>query len=216
MEFLMNAASPITLYTADTPNGQKISIFLKEAGIDYQLVKLNLAEGRQHSAEFLAINPNGKIPAIVDHQAGVSVFESAAILGYLSQKYACLLPDTAADQLAVQQWLFFQVGAIGPMLGQLWWFLHGSTTHNEEAIARYRKEALRLYGVVDRQLAERSYLACNQYSIADIAAFPWLRTSEELELDITPFPHVLRWLKMIESRPAVQAGLAESRETPAS
>jgi GST-like protein len=110
--------------------------------------------------------------------------------------------------------LFFQVGAIGPMLGQLWWFLHGSITQNEEAIARYRKEALRLYGVVDKQLAEHRYLACNEYSIADIAAFPWLRTCEELDLDITTFTHVLRWLDAIESRPAVQAGLAESRDTP--
>ncbi|MBV4553771.1 glutathione S-transferase N-terminal domain-containing protein [Pseudomonas sp. SWRI102] len=210
----MNEASPITLYTADTPNGQKISIFLKEAGIGYEVVKLNLSEGRQHSPQFLAINPNGKIPAIVDHQAGISIFESAAILGYLSQKYGRLQPDGAVEQLAVQQWLFFQVGAIGPMLGQLWWFLHASTTRNEEAITRYRKEALRLYGVVDRQLAERSYLASDQYSIADIAAFPWLRTYEELALDITPYPHVLRWLKTIESRPAVQAGLAESRDTP--
>ncbi|AHL32322.1 glutathione S-transferase [Pseudomonas brassicacearum] len=210
----MTTACAITLYTADTPNGQKISIFLKEAGIDYDVVRLNLSEGRQHSPQFLAINPNGKIPAIVDHQAGVSVFESGAILGYLSQKYACLRPDTSAEQLAVQQWLFFQVGAIGPMLGQLWWFLHGSTTQNEEAIARYRKEALRLYGVVDKQLAERSYLACNQYSIADIAAFPWLRTFEELDLDITSFTHVRRWLETIEARPAVQAGLAQSRDTP--
>ncbi|CAN1598362.1 glutathione S-transferase N-terminal domain-containing protein [Pseudomonas sp. B21-028] len=210
----MTTASPITFYTADTPNGQKISIFLKEAGINYDVVRLNLSEGRQHSPQFLAINPNGKIPAIVDHQAGVSVFESGAILGYLSQKYACLQPDTSAEQLAVQQWLFFQVGAIGPMLGQLWWFLHGSITQNEEAIARYRKEALRLYGVVDKQLAEHRYLACNEYSIADIAAFPWLRTCEELDLDITTFTHVLRWLDAIESRPAVQAGLAESRDTP--
>lgn len=212
----MSTASPITLYTADTPNGQKISIFIKEAGIDCEQVKFNLSEGRQHSAEFRRINPNGKIPAIVDHQAGVSVFESAAILGYLSQKYDCLQPASVAEQLAVQQWLFFQVGAIGPMLGQLWWFLHGSTTYNEEAIARYRKEALRLYGVVNEQLSGRAYLAGDQYSIADIAAFPWLRTYEELELDVTPFPHVMRWLKAIEARPAVQAGLAESREAPVS
>ncbi|WP_434609651.1 glutathione S-transferase N-terminal domain-containing protein [Pseudomonas sp. D2-30] len=212
----MSAAVPITLYTTDTPNGQKISIFLKEAGIACEIVKLNLSEGRQHSPEFLAINPNGKIPAIVDHQAGVSVFESAAILDYLSHKHGFLQPDASTERLAVQQWLFFQVGAIGPMLGQLWWFLHGSTTRNEEAITRYRREALRLYGVVDKQLAERSYLACEQYSIADIAAFPWLRTYEELDLNITAFPHVLRWLKTIESRPAVQAGLAESRDMPVS
>lgn len=212
----MSTSLPITLYTADTPNGQKISIFIKEAGINCELVRFDLSQGRQHSAEFLRINPNGKIPAIVDHQAGVSVFESAAILNYLSQKYDCLQPDSFADELAIQQWLFFQVGAIGPMLGQLWWFLHGTDTHNEQAIARYRKEALRIYGVVDKQLAERTYLASGSYSIADIAAFPWLRTYEELALDVTPFTNVLRWLTAIEARPAVQAGLAESRETSAS
>lgn len=211
----MSAPYPITLYTADTPNGQKISIFLKEAAIDCEKVKLNLSRGRQHSPEFLRINPNGKIPAIVDHQAGISVFESAAILSHLSQKFDRLQPGSSAEQLVVQQWLFFQVGAIGPMLGQLWWFLHGSTTRNEEAIARYRKEALRIYGVVDKQLGEHTYLASDQYSIADIAAFPWLRTYEELDLDITPFTNVLRWLAVIESRPAVQAGLAESRDAPA-
>lgn len=152
----MSASYPITLYTADTPNGQKISIFLKEAAIDCEKVKFDLSARRQHSPEFLRINPNGKIPAIVDHQAGIPVFESAAILGYLSQKLDCLQPDSSADKLSVQQWLYFQVGAIGPMLGQLWWFLHGSTTRNEEAIARYRKEALRIYGAVDKQLASHA------------------------------------------------------------
>ncbi|MFJ2688302.1 glutathione S-transferase family protein [Pseudomonas sp. NPDC087342] len=211
----MNASYPLTFYTADTPNGQKISIFLKEAHIICEQVKFNLSEGRQHSPEYLLINPNGKIPAIVDHQAGISVFESAAILSYLSHKFDCLQPKSAAEQLVVQQWLFFQVGAIGPMLGQLWWFLHGSKSQNQEAIARYRKEALRIYNVVDQRLAVSVYLASDSYSIADIAAFPWLRTHEELELDITPFSHVSRWLEVIESRPAVQAGLADSREASA-
>ncbi|UMZ10939.1 glutathione S-transferase N-terminal domain-containing protein [Pseudomonas sp. MPFS] len=208
----MNTANSLTFYTADTPNGQKISIFLKEAGIDCERVKFNLAEGRQHLPEFLQINPNGKIPAIVDHEAGVSVFESAAILGYLSQKYGCLQARSPKEQLTIQQWLFFQVGSIGPMLGQLWWFLHGSKTYNQEAIARYRKESLRIYGVVDGQLARSVYLASDHYSIADIAAFPWLRTHEELNLDISDFRHVLRWLESIEARPAVKAGLADSRE----
>jgi GST-like protein len=208
----MTTSYPLTFYTADTPNGQKISIFLKEADINCEQMKFNLSEGRQHSPEYLLINPNGKIPTIVDHQAGVSVFESAAILSYLSHKFDCLQPKSPAEQLMVQQWLFFQVGAIGPMLGQLWWFLHGSTSQNQEAITRYRKEALRIYGVVDQRLAMSAYLASDTYSIADIAAFPWLRTYEELALDITPFSHVRRWLDVIESRPAVQAGLADSRE----
>ena len=138
------------------------------------------------------------------------MFESGAILSYLSNKSGHLQPDTLAGQLAVQQWLHFQIGGIGPMLGQLWWFLHGSKSGNEEAIERYRKESLRLLGVVDRRLAESRHLATPDYSIADIAAFSWLRSAEELQLDIAPFAHVDRWLKAIEARPAVQAAVREN------
>ena len=138
------------------------------------------------------------------------MFESGAILSYLSNKTGHLQPDTLAGQLAVQQWLHFQIGGIGPMLGQLWWFLHGSKSGNEEAIERYRKESLRLLGVVDRRLAESRHLATQDYSIADIAAFSWLRTSEELQLDIAPFEHVGRWLEAIEARPAVKAAVRDN------
>lgn len=197
----------LAFYTADTPNGQKISIFLKEAGLPYEQFDLDLERGDQHQPDFLKINPNGKIPAIVDRKAGLSVFESGAILSYLSSKTGCLLPTTEAESIAVQQWLHFQVGGIGPMLGQLWWFLHASKTGNAEAIQRYQKQSLRLYQVTDTRLSESAFIASNSYSIADIAAFSWLRTWQELKLDITPYPHVRKWLDKIAARPAVQAGL---------
>ncbi|MBN3802815.1 glutathione S-transferase [Paraburkholderia sp. Ac-20336] len=207
----MSNADAMTLYTADTPNGQKISIFLKEAGIAYRQVNLDLSRGDQHRPDYLAINPNGKIPAVVDHEAGLTIFESGAILTYLSSKTGCLWPGRQREQSTVQQWLHFQIGSIGPMLGQLWWFLHRAETANDEAIARYRKEALRLYGVVNRRLGESAFLALPEYTIADIAAFSWLRTFGELELDVSAFPHVARWLTVIEARPAVIEGLAANR-----
>ena len=207
----MSSTDIITLYTADTPNGQKVSIFLKEAGIAARQVNLDLSKGDQHRPDYLKINPNGKIPAVVDHEANFTVFESGAILTYLSSKTGCLWPVYPWQQSTVQQWLYFQIGSIGPMLGQLWWFLHVSGATNEEAIARYRKETLRLYGVVNQRLGESEFLALPEYTIADIAAFTWLRTFEELDVDVSKFPHVERWLKVIAARPAVIEGLAASK-----
>lgn len=201
----------LAFYTADTPNGQKVSIFLKEAGLTYEQFDLDLEKGDQHQPEFLKINPNGKIPAIVDRKAGLAVFESGAILSYLSSQTGCLQPETQAESVAVQQWLHFQIGGIGPMLGQLWWFLHASTTGNAEAIQRYRKQSLRLYQVVDTRLSESAFIASENYSIADIATFTWLRTWDELNLDIKPYPRVQRWLDVIAARPAVQAGLLANK-----
>ncbi|AJZ74869.1 glutathione S-transferase family protein [Pandoraea apista] len=207
----MTQASELAFFTADTPNGQKVSIFLKEAGLAYEQFDLDLDKGDQHQPDFLKINPNGKIPAIVDRECDLTVFESGAILSYLSSKTGCLLPVTEAENIAVQQWLHFQIGGIGPMLGQLWWFLHASKTGNAEAIERYRKQSLRLYQVVDTRLSESAFIASNHYSIADIAAFTWLRTWGELSLDITPYSHVQRWLDVIAARPAVQAGLLANK-----
>ena len=203
----MISTLPLTFYTANTPNGHKVAIYLEEAGLAYDRVHVNLSAGEQRSPAFLAINPNGKIPAIVDHDAGLTVFESGAILSYLAAKTGVLHPDTLAERTAVQQWLHFQIGGIGPMLGQLWWFLHASKTVNAQALERYRNEARRLYGVVNGSLAESAYLASPRYSIADIAAFPWLRTAPELGLDLADYPHVERWLAGIEARQAVQRGL---------
>jgi len=207
----MISTHPLTFYTANTPNGHKIAIYLEEAGLAYDRVHVNLSAGEQRSPAFLAINPNGKIPAIVDRDTGLTVFESGAILSYLAAKTGFLQPDTLAERTAVQQWLHFQIGGIGPMLGQLWWFLHASKTVNAQALERYRNEARRLYGVVNGRLAESAYLASPRYSIADIAAFPWLRTAPELDLDLAGYPHVERWLAGIESRPAVQRGLIACR-----
>ncbi|CAB3969400.1 MULTISPECIES: glutathione binding-like protein [Burkholderia] len=207
----MISTHPLTFYTANTPNGHKVAIYLEEAGLAYDRVHVNLSAGEQRSPAFLAINPNGKIPAIVDHDAGLTVFESGAILSYLAAKTGVLHPDTLAERTAVQQWLHFQIGGIGPMLGQLWWFLHASKTVNAQALERYRNEARRLYGVVNGRLAESAYLASPRYSIADIAAFPWLRTAPELDLDLADYPHVERWLAGIEARQAVQRGLIACR-----
>lgn len=209
----MTQASDLVFYTADTPNGQKVSIFLKEAGLVYEQFDLDLDRGDQHQTDFLKINPNGKIPAIVDRKSGLTVFESGAILSYLSSRTGCLLPATEAENVAVQQWLHFQIGSISPMLGQLWWFLHGSKTGNAEAIQRYQTQSLRLYQVVDSRLSESAFIASENYSIADIAAFTWLRTWGELSLDITPYTHVQRWLEVIAARPAVQAGLLANKPT---
>ncbi|MBV7482641.1 glutathione S-transferase family protein [Bordetella sp. BOR01] len=211
----MPAEHPLTFYTANTPNGQKVGIYLHEANLPHRQVVLDLNRGDQHRPDYLAINPNGKIPAIVDHAHGFTVFESGAILSYLSARHGHLHPAMPTEQWQVQQWLHFQIGGIGPMLGQLWWFLHASPHQNREAIQRYTKEALRLCGVADQRLAESAYLALNDYSIADIAAFPWLRTHAELQLDLSPYPRLRRWLEQIESRPAVQQALAAARLDPA-
>ncbi|MDM9558771.1 MULTISPECIES: glutathione S-transferase family protein [Bordetella] len=208
----MPTDTPLTFYTADTPNGHKIAIYLHEAALPHRQVTLDLGRGDQRRPEFLAINPNGKIPAIVDHAAGLTVFESGAILSYLAAHYGCLQPAGAAEQWQVQQWLHFQIGGIGPMLGQLWWFLHASDSGNREAIERYTREALRLCGVVERRLEASAYLALDRYSIADIAAFPWLRTHAELRLDLAPYPRLRDWLQRIEARPAVRQALAAARD----
>jgi GST-like protein len=207
----MNTAS-LHLYTADTPNGQKIPIALEELGLDYTLTHVDLNKGEQKAPDFLALNPNGKIPVLTDRAKGVTLFESAVILTYLADQNASLGGQSEAEKLRVQQWLSFQIASVGPMLGQLWWFRHASSVANEQALDRYRKESLRLYGVVNSQLADREYIAGDSYTIADIALFTWLRTYEELDLDMSSFPAVRSWLQTIEQRPAVERGLAKSRQ----
>ncbi|AKM29989.1 glutathione S-transferase [Pandoraea faecigallinarum] len=202
---------PLTFYTADTPNGLKVSLYLHEANLAHTQINVDLSAGEQKQPAFLERNPNGKIPVVVDHERDLTIFESGAILTYLAMRTGVLQPMSQTQAIAVNQWLHFQIGGIGPMLGQLWWFLHGSKTANTEAIARYRKESLRLIDVVDTRLARSAYLATDDYSIADIAAFAWLRTHDELNLDLTPFPHVRRWLAQIDARPAVQAAIVANR-----
>ena len=197
----------IDLHTARTPNGYKISIMLEEIGLPYRVVKISLSKGEQFAPTFTEISPNAKIPAIVDHDTGQRIFESGAILIHLAEKSGRFLPQDARKRMEVLQWLFFQVGSIGPMLGQLWHFVD-LTQQVPYALERYSKETLRLYGVVDRRLAHVPYIAGDEYSVADIANWPWLRVFKSIGIDIEPFPHVKRWIELIAARPAVQKGIA--------
>ncbi|GAB2455064.1 glutathione S-transferase N-terminal domain-containing protein [Comamonas humi] len=201
----------IVFHTANTPNGHKVAIALQELGMPHEVVPVDLGRGEQHHPDFVALSPNHKIPVIVDRRDDGStqvVFESCAILIHLADQAGRLLSRDPARRSETLQWLFLQTSSIGPMLGQLWWFRHGTSTRNEQALERYTNEAKRLYGVVEQRLATSPYIAGDAYSIADIAMFPWLRTGEELGLDIADWPHVQAWLHKIGERPAVQRGLA--------
>jgi GST-like protein len=196
----------IELYTANTPNGIKASIMLEEVELPYEVTKIDLRGGEQRSPSFLKLNPNGKIPVIVDRDTGLRVFESGAILIYLAEKSGRLMPSDAPTRTAVLEWLFFQMGNVGPMLGQLWHFVE--LDHQiPYALERYRKETLRLYGVAEGRLGETRYLAGDSYTIADIANWPWLRVHQALNIDIEGFPKVKRWLIDVAARPAVKKGI---------
>ncbi len=201
----------ITLHTADTPNGHKIAIALEELALDYRVQHVDLGAGQQHAPAFVRISPNGKIPVIVDEDEARPIFESGAILVHLAHKAGRLLPSDAVHRSEVLQWLFMQVGSVGPMLGQLWWFRHGSQEPNAPALERYERESLRLYGVIERRLGNGRFIAGAEYSIADIAMFPWLRAHAELGVPLATYPSLRRWLDEIAARPAVQRGLAVSR-----
>jgi GST-like protein len=203
----LKETSMITLHTADTPNGHKIAIALHELDMPYTLKPVDLGKGEQHRPEFLALSPNNKIPVIVDDDTGQVVFESCAILLHLADNAGRLLSQVPAKRSETLQWLFLQTGSVGPMLGQLWWFRHGTPTRNPQALERYTREAHRLYGVIDRRLAQHPYLVGAAYSIADIAMFAWLRAHEELGVEIAAYPHVRAWLDTIDARPAVRRGL---------
>ena len=203
----------IDLYTAATPNGFKASIALEELELPYRVQVVDLRQGEQFKPEFLRISPNNKIPAIVDREgpggAQIAVFESGAILVYLAEKTSRLLPRAPAARYAALEWLFFQVGGTGPMLGQAHHFRNYAPEKIPYAIDRYTNEARRLFGVLDRRFAEARYLAGDEYSIADIANFPWVRGYDRLGIDQAGFPHLNRWIAELEARPAVQRGLAK-------
>jgi GST-like protein len=199
----------IDLHTAATPNGFKVSIALEELAVPYTVFPVDLRRGQQFTPEFLRINPNNKIPAIVDHDAGgLTIFESGAILVYLAEKTGRLLAPSGPARYAALQWLFFQVGGTGPMFGQAHHFRAYAQEKIPYAIDRYTNEARRLAGVLDRHLADTPYLAGNDYTIADIANLPWLRLHEKLGIDLATLPHLVRWMSEIQSRPAVTRGLA--------
>jgi GSH-dependent disulfide-bond oxidoreductase len=197
----------IELYTAGTPNGYKISIMLEETGLPYTVRALKLSEKEQKQAEYLRLNPNGRIPTIVDHgNEDFVVFESGAILLYLAEKTGWFLPADPKQRSRVIQWLMFQMGNVGPMQGQAHVFVRYAPEKIPYAIQRYQKETLRLYEVLERQLENREFLV-DELSIADIATFPWVRRYEWAGVNIDHLPNLQRWLRMLEARPAVQRGL---------
>lgn len=199
----------IDLYTFSTPNGRKPAILLEELEIPYHIHKIDIGKGEQFTSEFIAINPNSKIPAIYDRDTDITVFESGAILIYLAEKTSKLLPKKAGDRARVIEWLMFQMASIGPMFGQLGHFRNAAPEKVPYAIARYEKEAQRLLGVLEHQLADKPYIAI-EYSIADIATYPWVAvtTSSYMGQSLAQFPNVQRWIATMESRPAVQTGMA--------
>ncbi len=201
----------IDLYTWSTPNGRKVSIMLEEVGLPYAVHPIDIGMGDQFTAEFVSICPNSKIPAIVD-QAGpehrpYAMFESGAILLYLSYKTGKLLPTRVTDQFDVMQWLMFQMGGVGPMFGQTHHFLRAAPEPIPYGIERYSKETRRLYGVLNTHLGKQEYLGC-AYSIADIATYPWIARFEWHKVDLNDFPSVKRWFDQISERPAVRKGMA--------
>jgi glutathione S-transferase/GST-like protein len=197
----------ITLYTAATPNGHKVSILLEELGVPYEVQALELSKQQQKEPAYLKVNPNGRIPAIVDHDNGdFAVFESGAILIYLAEKYGKFLPADVKGRSTVMQWLMFQMGGVGPMMGQANVFFRYFPEKIQPAIDRYQNEVKRLFGVMDGHLAQHQYLA-GAYSIADMATFPWVHTHEWSGVAMDDFPHLGRWREEIRQRPAVQRGL---------
>jgi len=198
----------IELYTWATPNGRKVSIALEELGLPYQVHAIDISRGDQHTPEFTAISPNQKIPALVDRETGIALMESGAILLYLAEKAGRLLPSEPKQHWATIQWLMWQKGGLGPMLGQAHHFLKFNPGKSSYAEERYHREAQRLYGVLDRQLAAGEYIAGDEYTIADIASFPWVSRFEFQSIDLADYPNVRAWYLRTARRPAVIAGYA--------
>jgi GST-like protein len=200
----------IDLYTWSTPNGRKVSIMLEELGLPYNVHAIDIGKGDQFTPQFIAVNPNSKIPAIVDHDGpegeAYPLFESGAILLYLAEKSGRFLPQARAQRYEAIQWLMFQMGGVGPMFGQTHHFLRAAPQQVEYAIERYSKETRRLYAVMDRHLAGREWLG-SEYSIADIATYPWVARYDWHKVDLAEFPQVRRWFDDVGSRPAVQKGM---------
>ena len=206
----------IDVYSWPTPNGHKVHIMLEECGFrlgrDWQVHPVNIGQGDQFSPEFLKISPNNKIPALVDPHGPdgkpISLFESGAILLYLASKTGKLLPKSDRAKFKTLEWLMFQMGGLGPMLGQAHPFRIYAPEKIEYAVNRYTNEAKRLYGVMDRQLITQKFIAGNQYTVADIAIFPWLRSWQNQGIDWADYPHLKDWFEKIAERPAVQRGVA--------
>jgi GST-like protein len=205
----------IDVYFWMTPNGYKVTIALEELGIPYNVIPINIGKGDQFKPEFLKISPNNKIPAMVDHDGPggkpISLFESGAILIYLAEKSGKLMPQEPRGRYNVLEWLMFQMASVGPMLGQAHHFRRYAPEQIQYAIDRYTNEAKRIYNVIDKRLSEAPYLA-GEYSIADIATYPWLRPHRWQGQELENFPHLKRWYDALEQRPAVQKGCAVMAE----
>ncbi len=195
----------IDFYTWTTPNGRKVSILLEELGIDYVTHSINITQGDQNSPEFLKISPNNKIPAIVDRDNGLTLMESGAIMHYLAEKHGRFLPTDPAERARVNEWLMWQMGGFGPILGQAHHFLHFNPGKSDYAEERFRNEVARLYGVLDRRLGGRDYI-CDDYSIADMAIWPWVSRYEWQQVNLADYPNVRAWYQRLLSRAAVQKG----------
>jgi GSH-dependent disulfide-bond oxidoreductase len=197
----------INLYYWPTPNGHKITIFLEEAAIDYEIIPVNIGAGDQFKPDFLKISPNNRMPAIIDTNPddggeAISIFESGAILQYLADKTGKFIPNTLRGRKTVAEWLFWQVGGLGPMAGQNHHFVQYAPEKIPYAMERYIKETKRLYGVLNGQLENSEYIA-GDYSIADMACYPWIVPHERQQQNLEDFPHLKRWFESIGSRPAV-------------
>jgi GST-like protein len=206
----------IDLHYWTTPNGHKITMFLEETGLKYKIFPVNIGKGEQFKTEFLAISPNNRIPALVDREpkgggAPVAVFESGAMLVYLAEKSGKFLPSSGASRYDVMQWLFWQMGGLGPMSGQTNHFKNYAQEKLQYAVDRYVNEVNRLYGVMNKRLADREFLA-GEYSIADMASYPWVVPHERQGQNINDFPHLKRWLDTIAARPATKKAYEIAKE----
>lgn len=207
----------IDLYYWPTPNGHKITLFLEEAGLDYRIIPVDIGKGDQFKPEFLRISPNNKMPAIVDHApadggAPLSVFESGEILLYLAEKTGLFLSNDPRKKIATLEWLFWQMGGFGPMLGQNHHFSLYAPEKIPYAIKRYQDETRRLYEVLETRLQAHPFVSGDEYGIADMATYPWTRTWKEQGIDLDSFPAIKAWRETLEARPATQRALAKAQE----
>ena len=203
----------IDLYTWATPNGRKVSIMLEELGLDYNVIPIDITKGEQHDLDFVSFSPNNKIPAIIDHETGLKMMESGAILMYLAKKTGLFLSQTDGQYWEEMQWLMFQMGHVGPMLGQTHHFVKFNPGKSPYAEERYKNENIRLYKVLNKRLKEREFV-CEDYSIVDIATWPWISRYEFQQMDLNDYPSLKAWYMRIASRPAVQRGYAVPLDQP--
>jgi len=203
----------IDLYTWATPNGRKVSIMLEELGLDYNVIPIDITKGEQHDLDFVSFSPNNKIPAIIDHETGLKMMESGAILMYLAKKTGLFMSQTDGQYWEEMQWLMFQMGHVGPMLGQTHHFVKFNPGKSPYAEERYKNENIRLYKVLNKRLKEREFI-CEDYSIVDIATWPWISRYEFQQMDLNDYPSLKAWYMRIASRPAVQRGYAVPLDQP--